>query len=75
MTTWFNSKTMEIVGRTYDMSYNTGAYDFDVQMEVKMTIFNDLLVPRLIRYIGDWDVAFKKRERGIFTATIFDFNK
>ncbi|TAL48068.1 MAG: hypothetical protein EPN92_04140, partial [Chitinophagaceae bacterium] len=30
MTTWFNSKTMEIVARNYDLSYNAGVYDFDV---------------------------------------------
>ena len=75
MTTWFNNKSLEIVGRNYDLSYNTGAYDFNVHMEVLMTKFGNYLVPRVLRYNGDWDVVFKKRERGIFTATLFDFNK
>jgi hypothetical protein len=75
ITTWFNSKTMEIVGRNYDLSYDTPVYDFDVHMEVKMTKFEGLLVPQLLVYNGNWKVALKKRERGIFTATIFDFNK
>jgi hypothetical protein len=75
ITTWFNSKTMEIVGRKYDLSYNSGVYEFDVHMEVLMTRFEEFLVPRVIRYNGDWDVIFKKRERGIFTATLFDFKK
>ena len=75
ITTWFNSKTMEIVARNYDLSYDTPIYDFDVHMEVKMTKFEGLLVPELLVYNGNWKVAFKKRERGIFTATIFDFNK
>ena len=75
ITTWFNSKTMEIVGRKYDLSYNSGVYEFDVHMEVLMTRFEEYLVPRVIRYNGDWDVIFKKRERGIFTATLFDFKK
>ena len=44
-------------------------------MEVEMTRFNDLLVPKILRYKGDWDVIFKKRERAVFTATLFDFNK
>ena len=74
ITTWFNSKTMEIVARNYDLSYDTPVYDFDVHMEVKMTKFGGLLVPELLVYNGNWKVAFKKRERGIFTATIFDFN-
>lgn len=71
--TWFNSKTMEIVARNYDLSYNAAVYDFDVHMEVQITKFGIHLVPETIRYTGNWDVAFKKRERGVFTATLFDF--
>jgi hypothetical protein len=73
ITTWFNSKTMEIVARNYDLSYDAAVYDFDVHMEVQMTRFGNFLVPQTIRYTGNWDVAFKKRERGVFTATLFDF--
>lgn len=75
VTTWFNSKTMEIVGRNYDISYDAGVYDFDVHMEVQMTHFGSYLVPRTLYYNGTWDMVFKKRERGVFTATLFDFNK
>lgn len=70
MTTWFNIKTMEVVARNYDLSYNTPVYDFDVHMEVQMTKVGDYLVPKVLRYKGNWDVAFKKRERGEFTATL-----
>ena len=73
MITWFNAKTMEVMARNYDMSYDAGVYDFDVHMEVQMTKFGNLLVPKLLRYIGNWDVVLKKRERGMFTATLFDF--
>lgn len=73
ITTWFNAKTMEIVARNYDLSYDAAVYDFDVHMEVQMTKFGTYLVPQTIRYTGNWDVAFKKRERGVFTATLFDF--
>lgn len=73
ITTWFDAKSLSILGRTYDLSYNAAVYDFDVHMEVQMTQFNGMLVPQLIRYNGNWDVAFKKREKGIFTATLFDF--
>ena len=75
ITTWFNSKTMEIVGRNYDISYDAGVYDFDVHMEVQMTHFGTYLVPKTLYYNGTWDMMFKKRERGVFTATLFDFNK
>ena len=73
MTTWFNEKTFEIVARNYSLSYDAGVYDFNVDMEVQMTKVGDLLVPSLLRYNGNWKAIFKKREHGVFTATLFDF--
>ena len=73
MVTWFNSKSMEIVARTYDLSYRAGVYDFNVHMEVEMTRYQELLVPKVLRYNGVWDVALKTKERGVFTATLFEF--
>lgn len=75
MTTWFNINTWDIVARNYDLSYKAGVYDFDVHMEVEMTKFENLVVPKVLRYNGGWNVIFKKRERGIFTATLFDFTR
>jgi hypothetical protein len=75
METWFNSSTMEIVARNYDLSYDAGVYDFDVHFEVQMTQYGNLVVPSTLRYYGTWDAAFKKKERGAFTATLFDFSK
>ena len=75
MVTWFNTNTMEVMARNYDMSYDAGVYDFDVHIEVQMTKFGNYLVPKTLRYIGNWDVVFKKRERGFFTATLFDFKE
>src|SRR5205085_10380304 len=73
MTTWFNDKTFEVVARNYLLSYDAGVYDFKVNMEVEMTTFNGLTIPALIRYNGNWKAIFKKRERGIFTATLSEF--
>lgn len=75
MTTWFNAKTLEIIGRTYSLSYKAGVYDFDVDMEVQLQKVEGLLVPKLLRYRGNWDVMFKKREIANFTATLFDFKR
>jgi len=75
MTTWFDQKTLEVMGRNYSLSYKALVYDFDVQMEVEMGKFQGLTVPKILRYKGNWDVAFKKRERAVFTATLFDFKK
>lgn len=74
MTTWFDDKTFEVMARTYSLSYDAGVYDFKVSMEVEMTRFGNLTVPALIRYNGNWKAVFKKRERGIFTATLSDFH-
>lgn len=73
MVTWFDMKTLEVLARNYSLSYKAGVYDFEVSMEVEMTRFNGLIVPQILRYKGDWDVIFKKRERALFTATLFDF--
>ena len=73
MITWFNPKTLEVLGRNYSLSYKAGVYDFNVSMEVEMNYFNGQLVPKILRYKGNWDVVFKKRERGLFTATLFDY--
>lgn len=73
MITWFNDETYEVVARNYSLSYSAAVYDFKVQMEVQMTKYSEYLVPSLIRYVGNWKAIFKPRERGVFTATLFDF--
>ncbi len=75
MTTWFNAKSLEIIGRNYSLSYSAGVYDFDVDMEVQLEKIGDLLVSKVLRYRGDFDVVFKKKERAVFTATLFDFKR
>ncbi|MBN9349515.1 MAG: hypothetical protein J0H55_02425 [Chitinophagaceae bacterium] len=74
MTTLFDEKTFEVLERNYTLKYDAGVYDFDVNMRVKMTKVRNLLVPSSIVYNGNWKLIFKKRERGIFTATLSGFN-
>lgn len=74
MTTWFSIKTFEVLARNYTLSYKAGVYDFDVEMQVEMMRYKNFVVPKLLRYNGDWDVVFKKREKAVFTATLYDFN-
>ena len=75
MVTWFEIKSLEVLARNYTLSYKAGLYDFDVNMEVEMTHYQNLLVPKILRYKGNWNVIFKKREKAIFTATLFNFSK
>lgn len=74
MTTWFNAKTLEILARNYSLSYKAGVFDFDVNMEVELQKVGEMLVPKVLRYKGYWGVIFKKAERAIFTATLFNFS-
>lgn len=73
MITWFDEKTFEVVARKYSLSYDAAVYDFKVEMEVQMTTFGNLTVPSMIRYNGNWKAITKKRERGVFTATLSAF--
>ena len=73
MITWFNASTLEIIARNYRLSYDAGIYGFDVAMQVELEKVNDLLVPKVLRFNGDWNIIFKKKERAVFTATLFNF--
>ncbi len=73
MKTWFDEKTMDVVARTYSLSYDALFYDFKVDMEVQIKNINGINVPYLVRYNGNWKAVTKKRERGIFTATLYNF--
>ncbi len=73
MTTWFNDTTFDVVARNYSLSYDAGVYDFNVVMQIEMTKVGELTLPAVIRYNGNWKALFKKRERGVFTATLSDF--
>lgn len=75
MITWFRIDNWQIVARNYDLSYKTGVYDFDVHMEVEMEQFGEYTVPKLLRYNGNWDIIFKKKETAVFTATLFNFDR
>jgi hypothetical protein len=73
MTTWFDYKTFQVLARNYALSYSAGVYSFDVDMQVEISPYKNLMVPTVIRYNGNWKVVMKGRERGVFTATLFDF--
>lgn len=72
MVTWFDYASFEVLQRTYSMRHDAGVYAFDVRMEVEMAKYGPLLYPALIRYDGTWNVALKGREKGLFTATVYD---
>jgi hypothetical protein len=73
MVTWFDATTYEVLARNYSLNYNVAFYDFNVSMEVQLTHYKNYLVPSVIRYNGNFKIIFQHRERGVFTATLFDY--
>lgn len=73
MRTIFDIETMDVLYRSYSLSYKAGVYDFDVKMQVKLGIKNGRLVPINMYYKGNWKVVLKGRERASFTANLSDF--
>jgi len=74
MRTIFDVETMDVLYRSYSLSYKAGVYDFDVKMQVKLGVRNGQLVPINLYYKGNWSVVLKGRERASFTANFSDFH-
>jgi hypothetical protein len=66
LTTIFDIRTFQILGRYVNLSYHNLFIDFDVQMNIELNNFNGELVPTKITYQGNWDVPFHKTERASF---------
>ncbi len=66
LTTIFDKRNFEILGRYVDMKYDNMLFDFDVQMNIEMNYFNGIKLPGKITYQGNWNVPLKKEERASF---------
>ena len=68
LTTIFDKRNMQILGRYVDMKYSNMLFDFDVQMNIELGYFIDgeTLLPVKISYQGNWNVLLKKEERVSF---------
>lgn len=62
MRTWFDQRTMQVIAREYRIAHASLLLDFDISIQVDNTLVGEELVPTYIRYDGDWDIPFKKRE-------------
>jgi len=63
LTTIFDKRNFEILGRYVDMKYSNMLFDFNVQMNIEMSYFNEVKLPSKISYQGNWNVPLKKEER------------
>lgn len=66
LTTIFDKRNFQILGRYIDMKLNNLAFSFDIQMNIEMSYFMDELLPTKISYQGNWDIPFKSEERASF---------
>jgi hypothetical protein len=75
MTTIFDARSFQILGRYVDMKYSNMLFDFDVQMNIELNNFDGELLPTKITYQGNWDVPFHKEERASFLIVHKDYKK
>ena len=68
LTTIFDKRDFQILGRYVDMKYDNMAFDFNVQMNIELGYFDngEVLLPTKISYQGNWDIPFKREERASF---------
>jgi hypothetical protein len=68
LTTIFDMRNFQILGRYVDMKYDNMAFDFDVQMNIELSYFGNeqTLLPTKVTYQGDWDIPFKREEKASF---------
>ncbi|HKG08416.1 MAG TPA: hypothetical protein VKB19_18255 [Pedobacter sp.] len=73
LTTIFDKRNFEILGRYVDMKYSNLLFDFDVQMNIETSYFGEEKLPAKITYQGNWDYPFKKEERASFLIVHKDY--
>ena len=73
LVTIFDKRNFEILGRYVDMKYSNMLFDFDVQMNIEMSYFNEVKLPTKITYQGNWDYPLKKEERASFLVLHKDY--
>jgi len=73
LTTIFDKRNFEILGRYVDMKYDNLLFDFDVQMNIEMSYFNETKLPSKITYQGNWNIPLKKEERASFLILHKDY--
>jgi hypothetical protein len=62
MHTWFDQGTMQVIAREYRIAHASLILDFNISIQVDNTVVAGELVPTFVRYDGDWDIPFHKRE-------------
>lgn len=75
LTTIFDARTFQVLGRYVDLKYSNWIFSFDIQMNIELANFNGELLPTKITYQGNWDIPFHKTERASFLIVHKDYKK
>jgi len=75
LTTIFDMRTFQILGRYVDLKYHNMLFSFDVQMNIELNNVDGELLPAKITYQGNWDVPFHKTERASFLIVQKEYRK
>jgi hypothetical protein len=68
--TYFERKTLQVMGRKYDLEYQGVLFSFKVSMDIALVKSNGKYLPQKVGYSGRWDVPFRKEEFGRFNCVI-----
>ena len=75
LTTIFDTRTFQILGRYVNIQYHNMFIDLDVKMNMELDKFNGDLVPTKITYQGDWNIPFHKDEKASFLIVQKGYSK
>jgi len=75
LTTIFDMRNFQILGRYVDLTYSNMFFSFDVKMNIELTKVAGELVPAKITYQGTWDIPFHKTERASFLIVQKDYKE
>ena len=74
MTTYFDDITFKVQAREYYLKYKTGIYSFDIKIDVSLTKWNDIYLPKKVTYDGFWKIFGRKAERCSFNFIFSEYN-
>lgn len=75
LTTIFDRRNFQILGRYVDMKFSNMMMDFNVQINIEMNRFGGELLPTKVSYQGNWNVPFHKEERSSFLVLHKDYRE
>ena len=74
MTTYFDDQSIKVQAREYYLKYKTGIYSFDIKIDVSLTKWNSIYLPKKVVYDGIWKIFGRKAERCSFQFLFSEYN-